>query len=239
MRTDRRRPDQIRPTSIERGVLRFADGSALIETGNTRVVVSATVEERVPQFLQGTGQGWITAEYAMLPRSAPRRIPRESVTGRLTGRTQEIQRFIGRSLRCSADLKKLGERTIVIDCDVLQADGGTRTASVTAGFVALKDAINSLMDSGVLDVDPVIEPVCAISVGIVDGTPLLDLNYEEDSLAEVDMNVVMTESSRFVEVGATAEAVPFTEEDLHHLLGLAKRGIEELLDVQKKALSRE
>ncbi len=239
MRTDGRRPDQIRPTSIERGVLRFADGSALIEAGNTRVVVSATVEERVPQFLQGTGQGWITAEYAMLPRSAPRRIPRESVTGRLTGRTQEIQRFIGRSLRCSTDLTKLGDRTIVIDCDVLQADGGTRTASVTAGFVAIKDAINSLIDSGVLDADPVIEPVCAISVGIVDGRRLLDLNYEEDSLAEVDMNVVMTESSRFVEVGATAEAVPFTEEDLHQLLGLAKRGIGELLEVQKKALSRE
>ncbi len=237
MRTDGRRADQLRPTFIERGVLKFADGSALIETGNTRVIVSATVEERVPPFLQGTGQGWITAEYAMLPRSAPKRIPRESITGRPTGRTQEIQRFIGRSLRCSTDLKKLGERTIIIDCDVLQADGGTRTAAVTAGFVALRDAIDRLIKSQAIDADPVIEPVCAVSVGIVDGTRLLDLNYEEDSMAEVDMNVVMTGSGRFVEVGATAETMPFREEDLHALLGLARKGIEELFSIQKKALS--
>ncbi len=239
MRSDGRRPDQLRPTSIKRGVLKFADGSALIETGNTRVIVSATVEERVPQFLQGTGKGWITAEYAMLPRSAPKRIPRESITGRLTGRTQEIQRFIGRSLRCAVDLKRLGERTIIIDCDVLQADGGTRTASVTAGFVALQDAIGGLIDSGALEADPVIEPVCAVSVGIVDGTRLLDLNYEEDSVAEVDMNVVMTGGGRYIEIGATAEALPFTEEDLHALLGLARKGITELLEIQKESLSGE
>ncbi len=238
MRTDGRNNDQIRPTAIEPDILKFADGSALIEMGNTRVLVAATVEERVPPFLQDTGQGWITAEYAMLPRSSPRRIPRESITGRPAGRTQEIQRFIGRSLRCAVDLKRLGERTIIVDCDVLQADGGTRTASVTAGFVALKRAIEGLLESGTLDTDPVIEPVCAVSVGMVEGELLLDLNYEEDSRAEVDMNVVMTGNGRFIEIGATAEALPFTEQELQGLLSLAKKGIAELLQIQKDALSR-
>jgi ribonuclease PH len=231
--------DELRRAAITRGYLEFAEGSILIETGSTKVICTATVEERVPPFLQGTGRGWITAEYSMLPRSSKRRIPRESKLGRIGGRTHEIQRLIGRSLRAVFDLERLGERTITVDCDVIQADGGTRTASVTGAYVAVMDTISNLVSDGVLREAPVLDSVAAISVGVIDGVPYLDLDYEEDSRADVDMNVIMTGSGRFVEVQGTAELSAFTREELDGMLDFAIKGIGELTLLQKNVLSME
>jgi ribonuclease PH len=237
MRPDQRRPDQLRAVHIEPNYLATAEGSALIEAGNTRVLCTATVEEGVPQFLRGSGKGWITAEYSMLPRATVTRTPREVTRGRPSGRTHEIQRLIGRSLRAVVDMDKLGERSVLIDCDVLQADGGTRTAAITGAYVALAIAIGRLVRFGTLRVSPLRDHVAATSAGIVGGTPMLDLCYEEDSQADVDMNLVMTGSGRFVEVQATAEKVAFDDERLATLLGLARGGISELIELQKKALA--
>lgn len=236
IRTDGRRADELRQVVIKKNYLKFADGSVMIEAGNTKVICSTTVDDGVPGFLQGTGQGWITAEYAMLPRSAQQRIPRESRLGRIGGRTHEIQRLIGRSLRAVVDLSRLGERTITIDCDVIQADGGTRTASITGAYVALKETMNSLLDTGAVESDPVLDAVAATSVGIVDGELLLDLTYEEDSMADVDMNVVMTAGGSIVEIQGTAEGAPFTKDDLDRLLDLASKGIRELTEIQQAVL---
>lgn len=228
-----RLPDQIREVKITRGVNKFAEGSALIELGDTKVLCTATVEEGVPPFLKGTGSGWIRAEYAMLPRSTQERSPRERS---FAGRAQEIQRFIGRALRAAVDLKALGERTIVVDCDVLQADGGTRTASVTGGFVAVVEALRWLRAQGFIEGIPVRDYVAAVSAGIVDGEFLLDLDYQEDSRAQVDLNLVMTGSGKLVEVQGAAEEAPFAFEDLEKLLDLAKKGIKELVEAQKRCL---
>ncbi len=237
MRTDGRAPDQIRPVRIETGYLLTAEGSALIEVGNTRVLCAASVEDSVPQFLRGSGKGWVTAEYSMLPRATVKRTPREVTRGRPSGRTHEIQRLIGRSLRSVIDLSRLGERTIVLDCDVVQADGGTRTAAITGAFVALSIAVRQFVEFGVLKASPVKDYVAAISVGTVDGQPMIDLAYDEDSRAEVDMNVVMTGGGRFVEVQATAEQVPFDDGQLSQLLTLARHGIIQLIAVQKGQLA--
>ena len=236
-RIDGREVGALRPVKIRRNYLKFAEGSVLIDMGDTSVICSATLEERVPPFLQGSESGWLTAEYSMLPRSSQSRITRESSKGKLGGRTHEIQRLIGRSLRAIMDLQKLGPRTIVIDCDVIQADGGTRTASITGAFVALSDSISTLMRAGVIKENPLTDSIAAVSVGVVDGAPLLDLNYEEDSTADVDMNIVMTGSGKFIEVQGTAEAAPFSRDELGSLIDLAVKGIEELSELQKKALS--
>ncbi len=236
-RSDGREPAELRPVTIKRNFLKFAEGAVLIEMGHTKVLCTATVQDTVPPFLQGKGQGWITAEYSMLPRASKERIQRESAKGRISGRTHEIQRLIGRSLRAVFDLEKLGERTVIIDCDVIQADGGTRTASITGAFVALVDTLSLLRDEGAIESVPLIDSVAAVSVGIVNGVPMLDLTYEEDSSAEVDMNVVMTGSGRFVEVQGTAESEPFTRDELNTLLDLASKGIKELIEIQQKALS--
>lgn len=234
-RADGRRPDQLRPVSITRHYLKYAEGSVLIELGDTRVVCSASLEERVPQWLRGAGQGWITAEYGMLPRATQERSPRE--TTRPGGRVQEIQRLVGRSLRAAVDLEKLGERTIWVDCDVLQADGGTRTAAITGAFVAVVDALHMLRQTGGLTVWPVREFIAATSVGIVEGETVLDLNFQEDSRARVDMNVVMTESLRIVEIQGTAEGLPFTRDELLHLMNLAEQGVKQLIAHQRNVLS--
>jgi ribonuclease PH len=236
MRSDHRRPDQLRPVRIETGYLITAEGSALIEVGNTRVLCAATVEETVPPWLRGSGKGWITAEYSMLPRATAERTAREITKGRPSGRTQEIQRLIGRSLRSVVDLAALGERTVILDCDVIQADGGTRTAAITGAYVALGEALDQLMKFGALKGWPVKDHVAAISAGVVGGEPIIDLTYEEDSRAEVDMNVVMTGGGRFVEIQATAEQTPFDDAQLDRLLELARRAIAELIEIQKKAL---
>jgi ribonuclease PH len=238
MRVDGRAPDQLRPVRIETGYLLTAEGSALIELGNTRVLCAATVEEAVPQFLRGTGRGWVTAEYAMLPRATLTRTPREVTKGRQSGRTLEIQRLIGRSLRSVVNLELLGERSILVDCDVIQADGGTRTAAITGAYVALALAVGQLVRFGAISADPMLDSVAATSVGIVDGGPVLDLCYEEDSRAEVDMNVVMTGGGKFVEVQATAERSPFDEGQLAQLIELARRGIAQLAAAQREALGR-
>jgi ribonuclease PH len=235
-RSEDRRPDQLRRTALTRNYLKFVEGANLIEMGNTKVICTATYDEGVPTFLKGSGQGWITAEYSMLPRSTRTRIKRESVAGRLGGRTHEIQRLIGRSLRAAVDLKALGERSILIDCDVVQADGGTRTASITGAFVALVDTMRFLVNEGILETMPILDSVAAVSVGIIDGEAVLDLNYEEDFRAEVDMNVVMTGSGRFVEVQGTAESTPFSREDMDRMLELASKGINELTGMQKDVL---
>lgn len=235
-RPDRRRPDELRPVRITRGYLKFAEGSVLIETGDTKVICTATVEEKVPPFLMGTGKGWITAEYAMLPRSVKKRVQRESVAGKIGGRTHEIQRLIGRSLRSVFDLSRLGERTIYIDCDVIQADGGTRTASITGAFVALVDTLSGLKNKGLISGIPMNDTLAAVSVGIVEKRPVLDLSYEEDSRAEVDMNIIMTGSGKFVEVQGTAELGSFTREELNALIDLAAKGIKELEQKQRQAL---
>ena len=235
-RTDGRDPGELRPIKITRNFLKFAEGSVLIEVGDTRVICSATSEDRVPSFLLGSGKGWLTAEYSMLPASTSQRIQRESVKGRLGGRTHEIQRLIGRSLRAVVDLSAFGTRTIVVDCDVIQADGGTRTAAITGAYVALTDTVNSLMESGALASSPITDSLAAVSVGMVDGSALLDLCYEEDSRADVDMNVVMTGSGRFIEVQGTAEALAFSREELDGLLNYASKGIDELTSIQKSAL---
>ncbi|MDA8189426.1 MAG: ribonuclease PH [Dehalococcoidales bacterium] len=238
VRFDGRGADQMRPVRIVPDFLRYPEGSALIELGDTWVLCAVSVDEGVPHFLRGKGQGWITAEYSMLPRSTATRTPRESVTGRIGGRTQEIQRLIGRSLRAVVDLAALGERTLTIDCDVLQADGGTRTASITGAYVALVLALQKLKERGVIDAMPLKAAIAATSVGIVDGEMLLDLKYEEDSHAEVDFNVVMTDRGEFVETQGTAERRPFTRETVDKLLALADKGIQELFALQRQALSR-
>jgi ribonuclease PH len=237
-RIDGRADDQLRPVRLTPDYLTYAEGSVLIEFGNTRVLCAASIEERVPTFLDGRGQGWITAEYAMLPRAGATRSPRESVIGKIGGRTHEIQRLIGRSLRACADLRALGERTITLDCDVLQADGGTRTAAITGAWVALQLACASLKARGQLKVNPVKLAVAAVSVGIVKGQTLLDLNYAEDSKAEVDANVVMTSAGDYIEVQGTAEGKPFSRERLSALLDLADKGIRELLALQQEHIKR-
>jgi len=234
-RPDGRQSDELRPIAITRQYIPHAEGSVLITLGATRVICTATVEERVPPWLRGGGQGWVTAEYAMLPRATPERTPRE--TGRPSGRTQEIQRLIGRSLRAAVDLQKLGERSILIDCDVLQADGGTRTAAITGAFVALVDALHLLRKTGALGWWPLREFIAATSVGIVDDDLVLDLDFKEDSRARVDMNLVMTESGRLVEIQGTAEGLPFTRQEMLTLLALAEKGIKTLIGAQKAALA--
>jgi len=235
-RPDNRQPDQMRPVSIETGYLLTAEGSALIAVGNTRVLCAATIEDGVPQFLRGSGKGWVTAEYSMLPRATARRTPREIAKGRPSGRTHEIQRLIGRSLRAVVDTKALGERTLWADCDVIQADGGTRCASITGAFVALVEALRKLRRAGTLPEVPVVDYVAAVSVGKVGEAILLDLNYEEDSTAHVDMNIVKTARGRFVEVQGTAEGEPFTEDEMRELMAAADKGVKELVALQKKAL---
>ncbi len=235
-RFDKRVPDQLREVSIELDAMPYAEGSCLIGMGDTRVICTATIDDSVPRWMKGNGKGWVTAEYAMLPRSSPERIQREVNRGRPGGRTQEIQRLIGRSLRAICDMEALGERTVWLDCDVMQADGGTRTASITGAFVALAQAVAKLTGSGVLTTNPLIDSVSAISVGIVAGAPVLDLNYAEDSTAEVDMNVVMTGSGKLVEVQGTAEQGVFDRSQLDELLDLATKGIGELTILQEQAL---
>ncbi|MDX5363194.1 MAG: ribonuclease PH [Pseudazoarcus pumilus] len=239
MRHDQRRPDQLRPVRITRHFTRHAEGSVLVEFGDTRVLCTASVEESVPGFLRGKGQGWLTAEYGMLPRSTHTRSGREAARGKQSGRTQEIQRLIGRSLRAVVDLAALGERQIIIDCDVLQADGGTRTASVTGACVAVCDALNGLVAAGLLEKSPLRDMVAAVSVGIVNGQPVLDLDYVEDSSCDTDMNVVMTGSGGMIEVQGTAEGEPFSRAELDALLALAEQGIARLVEAQKIALAQE
>ncbi|RKQ62107.1 RNAse PH [Vogesella indigofera] len=238
MRSSQRLADALRSVRITRNYTRHAEGSVLIEFGDTKVICTASVDETVPGFLKGKGQGWVTAEYGMLPRSTHSRMRREAASGKQSGRTQEIQRLIGRSLRAVVDLTKLGERQIQIDCDVIQADGGTRTASITGAYIALADAINGLLAAGKLSENPLRQHVAAISVGIVDGVPLLDLDYEEDSGCETDMNVVMTGDGHFVEVQGTAEGVPFSRAEMDALLQLAEKGIAELVALQREALAK-
>lgn len=234
MRIDKRKNDQLRKVTIRKGYLKNAHGSCMIEMGGTKVICSATVEEKVPPFCKAEGKGWITAEYGMIPASCNERIFREAAKGKLSGRTQEIQRLIGRSIRSVVDLKKLGERTIWLDADVIQGDGGTRTASITGCYIALRQALKKLTDRGDLAEAPVLDSVAAVSVGVVGGQPMLDLCYAEDCKAEVDMNVVMTGSGKLVEVQGTAEGSPFSEAVLHKLLALGKKGIGELTVMQKK-----
>jgi ribonuclease PH len=237
MRTDNRQASEMRPVEIITDYLKTAEGSALIKVGNTHVLCAATVEETVPQFLRNSGKGWVTAEYAMLPRATAKRTPREVIKGRPSGRTHEIQRLIGRSMRAVVDTAALGERTVVIDCDVLQADGGTRTASITGAFVALTIALRQLVQFSMLKKLPLRDYVAATSVGLVHGVPMLDLCYEEDSQADVDMNVVMTGGGRFVEVQATAEHTPFDDGQMERLISLARAGIAQLVELQKKLAS--
>jgi ribonuclease PH len=235
-RSDNRAPDQMRPVNIVADYISTAEGSALIEVGNTRVICTASVEESVPVFLRNSGKGWVTAEYGMLPRATLTRTPREASRGRIGGRTHEIQRLIGRSLRAVTDLTRLGERTIFLDCDVVQADGGTRTASITGAFVALGLALEKLVEAGTLTSVPLKDLVAAVSVGVVDGEPLLDLSYEEDSRADVDVNIVMTAAHKFVELQATAEHQVFDEIQLEKMLELSRRGIASLLAKQQAVL---
>ena len=237
MRNDGRKANQLRPLLITPSYIKTADGSVLIEMGDTKVICTAKLEERVPPFLRNSGKGWITAEYGMLPGSSQVRVGRESSRGKIGGRTHEIQRLIGRSLRAIADLKSLGERTVWIDCDVIQADGGTRTASITGAYVALVEAARRWLQRGVLNVDPVRDSVAAVSIGMVDGKILLDLCYEEDSRAEVDMNYVMTGSGKFIEVQGTAEIAPFTKRQMERMAEIAQQGIKELLKAQKKIIT--
>ena len=237
-RADGRAWDELRPVRITPGYQSFAEGSALIELGKTMVLCSVSVDERVPNFLRGGGSGWITAEYGMLPRSTSTRTPREAALGRVAGRSQEIQRLIGRSLRVVTDLKALGERTLIIDCDVLQADGGTRTAAITAAYIALHQALQTLANMGIISSMPLKSAVAATSVGIVHSNQLLDLCYDEDFNAAVDFNVVMTSKGEFVEVQGTAEAKPFTRETIDSLLSLAEKGIKELFQIQQAALDK-
>lgn len=236
-RSDNRSLEQMRPVNIFAGFITTAEGSCLIEVGNTRVICTATIEDTVPPFLRNSGKGWVTAEYGMLPRATLTRTPREVVKGRQGGRTHEIQRLIGRSLRAVTDLQKLGERTIFLDCDVIQADGGTRTAAITGAFVAMGEAMTRMVESGALSVAPIRDYVAATSVGIVDGEVMLDLAYEEDSRADVDMNLVITGSKKIVEVQATAEHHPFDDAQLAKMMSLARAGIESLIARQRAVLS--
>jgi ribonuclease PH len=236
-RSGARAASQLRPVRITRHYTMHAEGSVLIEFGNTRVLCTASVEERVPPHKRGSGEGWVTAEYGMLPRATHTRNDREAARGKQSGRTQEIQRLIGRSMRAVFDLTQLGERTISLDCDVLQADGGTRTAAITGAFVAAQDAVNNLLATGKLSASPIIGHVAAVSVGIVQGTPLLDLEYVEDSACDTDMNVVMTGAGHFIEVQGTAEGAAFSRKEMDALLALAEKGIADLVALQKKALA--
>ncbi|HFT8692781.1 TPA: ribonuclease PH [Proteus mirabilis] len=238
MRPADRQADQVRPITITRHYTKHAEGSVLVEFGDTKVLCNATVEEGVPRFLKGQGQGWVTAEYGMLPRATNSRNAREAARGKQTGRTMEIQRLIARSLRAAVDLKALGEFTITVDCDVIQADGGTRTASISGACVALVDALNKMVTEGKLKKSPLKSMVAAVSVGIVDGQPLCDLEYVEDSAAETDMNVVMIDVGRMIEVQGTAEGAPFSHEELLALLALAKGGLEKIFEAQKEALKQ-
>ena len=236
-RGDGRATDELRPASFERDFTVFAPGSVLVSMGRTRVLCTASIEERVPPWMRGSGKGWVTAEYSLLPGSTGERVSREAAKGKQSGRTQEIQRLIGRSLRSVCDMVALGEMQITVDCDVLQADGGTRTASICGAYVALHDALTRLIQKGTLRINPLTEAVAAVSVGVVDGVCMLDLPYEEDSRAEVDMNVVMTSSGRFIEVQGTAEGMPFTKGELDEMLSLAEHGIAQLLDLQTETLA--
>ena len=237
MRSDGRAADELRPIGFERDFTEMADGSVLVSFGRTRVLCTASVDPDVPRWMKGRGKGWVTAEYSMLPGSSPERVNREAARGRQSGRTQEIQRLIGRSLRAVTDAAKLGERQVICDCDVLQADGGTRTAAISGAYVALHDAFTRLVVAGQIEQHPMIEACAAVSVGVIDGTPSLDLPYEEDVSAEVDMNVVMTESGRFVEVQGTAEGQPFGRDKLDALLDLATSGIEQIIKRQNELLA--
>ncbi len=236
MRPDGRTPDQLRPISFERGFTDQTPGSVLVSFGRTRVLCTVSIDDDVPRWMRGNGEGWVTAEYSMLPGSSHERVGRESKKGKQKGRTLEIERLIGRALRAVCDMKALGEREVTVDCDVLQADGGTRTASICGGYVALHDACSRLLADGVIDSHPLTDHCAAISVGIIGDTPMLDLPYVEDSTAEVDMNVVMTGAGRFVEVQGTAEGDPFDRSQLDELLALAEKGISEIVDLQKAAL---
>jgi len=231
-----RKEDELREINITRNYTKFAEGSVLIETGETKVICTVSVEDGVPYFLRGKGKGWLTAEYSLLPGSTPSRSIRASSKGKVSGRTKEIQRLIGRSLRAIIDLDKIGERTLWIDCDVIQADGGTRTASVTGAYIALVDAINDMIENNIIDESPLTDYLAAVSAGIVKGKPLLDLCYEEDFAAQVDMNVVMTGEGEVVEVQGTAEEDPFTREEMTKLLDLAEKGINNLIEKQKESL---
>lgn len=235
-RVDRRQPADLRPIRITRNYTKHAEGSVLIEVGDTKVICTASVEERPPLFLKGEGKGWVTAEYGMLPRATGVRTQREAARGKIGGRTYEIQRLIGRSLRAVVDLVALGERTIWLDCDVIQADGGTRTASITGAFIAMADALNKLREQGALSRMPITDFIAATSVGRLDGEIILDLCYEEDSAAEVDMNIVMTGSGRFVEVQGTGEEASFTRQEMNYMIDLAAQGISDLISRQKEAL---
>ncbi|HEY5409111.1 MAG TPA: ribonuclease PH [Caulobacteraceae bacterium] len=235
MRPSERANDELRPVGLETGVNRYAEGSCIVSFGHTRVLVTASVEENVPSFLKGRGQGWVTAEYGMLPRATHTRGRREAAVGKQSGRTQEIQRLIGRSLRAVCDLKALGERQVILDCDVIQADGGTRTAAITGAWVALRLATRKLMDAGLLAQDPIRDQVAAISCGVFEGTPVLDLDYEEDSQAEADSNFVLTGSGDIVEIQATGEKRGFSVAEFEALFGLARHGIAELMELQRTA----
>jgi len=239
MRGDQRADDVIRKVNIIKNFNKYAEGSCLIEMGNTKVVCTASMEDGVPSFLKGTNTGWVTAEYGMLPRSCNSRIPREAARGKIGGRTHEIQRLIGRSLRSVVDMKILGEKTIWIDCDVIQGDGGTRTASITGSFIALADCLVKMKKEKIITKLPIKDYVAAVSVGIVGGKTLLDLNYEEDSSAEVDMNIVMTASGKFIEIQGTAEGEPFDNEQMVSLVEMAKKGIKDLVKIQKEAVKVE
>lgn len=237
LRPSGRTADQLRDVKITRNYTMHAEGSVMVEFGNTKVLCTASIDERVPGFLRGKGSGWVTAEYGMLPRSTNSRMGREAARGKQSGRTQEIQRLIGRSLRASINLEALGERQITLDCDVIQADGGTRTASITGAYVALTDAINGLMAKGLIKKNPLLGMVASVSVGIFEGTPVLDLDYPEDSNAETDMNVVMNDAGHFIEVQGTAEGHAFRREEMDEMLDLASKGINELFELQKAALA--
>lgn len=236
MRPSGRAPDQIRSVNITRNYTKHAEGAVLIEFGDTKVLCTASVEDRVPGFLKGSGQGWVTAEYGMLPRSTGTRMMRESAKGKQGGRTMEIQRLIGRSLRAAVDLKRLGEFTITVDCDVIQADGGTRTASITGGFVALHDAITHLLKKNLIKENPITHHIASISVGVYQGTPVADLDYAEDSSCETDMNIVMNDVGGFIEIQGTAEGAAFSEAELQSMLSLGKNAIETLINKQREAL---
>ena len=236
MRPSKRAPDQMREIKITRNYTKHAEGSVLVEFGDTKVICTASVEDRLPPWLRGKGSGWVTAEYGMLPRSTGSRMGREAARGKQGGRTMEIQRLIGRSLRAAVDMKKLGEQQITVDCDVIQADGGTRTASITGGFVALSDAINHLIEKGAVKENPIVTQIASVSVGVYNGTPVLDLDYDEDSSAETDMNVVMNGEGQFIEVQGTAEEAPFSMEEMQQMLALAQSGITNLIEHQSEAL---
>ena len=237
MRPSGRAPDELRPITITRHYTKHAEGSVLIEFGDTKVLCNATVEEKVPGFLRGQGQGWVTAEYGMLPRSTGRRMGREAARGKQGGRTMEIQRLIGRSLRAAVDLEALGENTITIDCDVIQADGGTRTASITGAFVALVDAIRYMQDKGIIEADPLLGHVASVSVGIYKETPIMDLDYAEDSNCETDMNIVMNDQGGYIEIQGTAEGTSFSPQELQAMLDLGKQAIDQLIEHQRESLT--